>query len=156
MHRLLLLLAFFPLNGCDAASEETGGPGGDADADTDADTDTDTGDGISPDAPVITGIGSVECFDNVDSEPTWIISDGTVTDPQGDNNITVMDNYAVIIQSGLEGVQHAALYANGLLSASWTSTPDDEPCTLEGKMRVVAVDDEGHASAPWDISLPVE
>lgn len=156
MHRLLLLLAFFPLTGCDAANDESGGPGGDADADTDADTDTDSGDGISPDAPVVTGIGAVECFDNVDGEPTWIISNGTVTDPQGDKNISVTANYAVIIQNGIEGVQHAAVYANGLLSASWPSTPEDEPCTLEGKMRVVAVDDEGHESAPWDVSLPVD
>ena len=110
MSRSLLLLCLLACDG--AADSAGGGPGADADTDTDADTDadTDTG-GISPDAPVVT-ITGVQCAPNSDSNPMWVI-DGTVTDPQGEDNISVMDNYAVIVQEGQEGERHAAVVAGG-------------------------------------------
>ncbi len=150
MSRSLLLLCLLACDG--AADSAGGGPGADADTDTDADTDadTDTG-GISPDAPVVT-ITGVQCAPNSDSNPMWVI-DGTVTDPQGEDNISVMDNYAVIVQEGQEGERHAAVVAGGALTASWTGSPEGEPCELKGTVRAVATDDEGHASAAaeWEI-----
>lgn len=148
MSRTLILLCFL---GCDGAADSGGsGAEGDADTDTDADADTDTG-GISPDAPVVT-ITGVQCAPNTDSNPMWVV-DGTVTDPQGEDNISVMDNYAVIVQGGQEGERHAAVVAGGALTSSWTGSPEGEPCELQGTVRAVATDDEGHASAAaeWEL-----
>ncbi len=143
MKRTLLILCLFA---CGTDSDTAGGgPEGDADTDTDSDADTDTG-GVSPDAPVVT-ITSAQCALNPDDNPMWVI-DGTVTDPQGEDNISVTDNYVVIVQEGQEGERHAAVVAGGHLTGSWTGSPDDEPCELTGEVRAVASDDEGHQSAP--------
>lgn len=97
-------------------------------------------------------ITSVQCALNPDSNPMWVV-DGTVTDPQGEDNISVMDNYVVIVQGGQEGERHAAVVSRGALTGSWTGSPDSEPCEVEGVVRAVASDDEGHASAPAEWTL---
>lgn len=150
MFRLLALLS---LAGCDLFA--LGGEPNDSNASTDtqAEGDTDTGDGVHPDAPVISEVSSIDCWDNVDLEPTWIV-EAFVSDPQGDDNIAVMDGYAVIVVGGIDGTHRAAVFAAGLLSASWTSTAEEEPCTVVAKMRVVAVDDEGHESEGAEVDLP--
>ena len=148
MTRAFLFLALFA---CDGAADTAGGPDADADADTDADSDTDSGGGVSPDAPVVT-ITNVQCSLNNDSNPFWVV-DGTVTDPQGEDNISVMDNYAVIVQGGQEGERRPAVIMGGVLTCSWTGSPSEEPCEATGTVRAVAVDDEGHASAPAEWKL---
>ncbi len=153
MFRFLALLS---LTGCELFSlggqpDDTANPADD----TGTQDDTDTGEGIHPDAPVISEITSIDCYDNVDAEPTWIV-EARVTDPQGDDNISVMGGHAVIVVGGIDGTHRPAVFAAGLLSTSWTSTAEEEPCTIVAKMRVVAVDDEGHESEGAEVDLPFE
>ncbi len=150
MYRLTVLLPLVFL-GCDAAGTDSADTAG---GDTDTDTDPDTATDVDINAPVVT-ITGVSCANNVDAEPTWVV-DGTATDPQGEDDISSLDNYAAIVQGDTEGDPHAAAFGNGTLIASWTSTEDEESCSLTGTVRLYAMDDDGHLSAPAEWAWPTE
>ncbi len=160
MLRLSLSLPLF-FGGCGlfgdpVALDDSADADADADADTDADSDADSDSDVDVDvnAPVVE-ITSVTCTVNVDSEPTWIVN-GTATDPQGEDDITVMDNFAVIVQNDRPGTERPAVFANGALLASWTSTEDEESCTLTGTVQLYAMDDDGHLSEGAEYAWPAE
>ncbi len=153
MLRLSLSLSLF-LVGCGDPVGLGDSAEGDADADADADSDADSDSDVDVNAPVVE-ITSVSCAVNVDAEPTWIVN-GTATDPQGEDDITVSQNFAVIVQNDRPGDEQPAVFANGALLSSWTSTEDEESCTLTGTVQLYAMDDDGHLSAGAEYTWPAE
>lgn len=147
MHRLLplLMLACGPINLSGGDSADTGA------GDTDADTDTD----VSVDAPIIASVDDVMCSSTTDGEPAWFIQ-ATVSDPQGLDSLAKTGSYGLIVQDGMAGEVHYGVCPNGALTISWEDPTSTEPCTLTGTVRVVAVDEDDHESAPWDYAWPAE
>jgi hypothetical protein len=148
---LLLLLGCGPIT----VGNDSGDTAADTDTDTDADSDADTDTDVSPDAPVIESVDTVTCAPNTDSEPTWIV-EATATDPQGLDTFAKLDNYAQVIIDGVAGEEHYGVCNKGQLTVSWEDPSGVEACEITGTIRVVAVDEDGHASAPWDYDWPAQ
>ena len=137
----LLLLGCGPVSLEGKDSGDTGG--GDADTDTDADTDAD-----ADNAPVVTSIDSVDCAADVDGADRWVVA-ARADDPQGTDTLDQMGCYAEIILDGQSGGQHPGVASEGVIQVAWKAGTG-EACADASTVRVVAVDEDGNASEPFD------
>lgn len=119
------------------------------------DTDTGTTDGVSPVVVSATGY----CQINTDDQGVWYL-EATVTDPQGTDTLgigTVEEWQRDPAEGGDPVGTHSTVCTDdGTCVASWEDNTGVGGCDLAGQlwMRVYAVDEDDHLSAPFDFQTP--
>lgn len=104
-------------------------------------------------APVVESMSLAQCEPSVDDIDIWSVT-VAVSDPQGGGTLDPVGTTLTILVEDFAVDVVTMACGDDACTGSWRGTDNNVYCDTDGIFRIVAMDQDGNVSAPYDYDPP--